>query len=107
MGSKKDNIWNYFKIIDNSLQFILFILYLVRFILFGKVKKFFKENKELYTNENLEFDRMIYFIDYFSKNISINSFPLALSIVMIFFCILSFFIKNKCALYKDISNVTY
>ena len=104
MGNKKDNNWNYFKIIDNSLQFILFILYLVRFILFGKVKKFFKENKELYTNENLEFDRMIYFIDYFPKNISINSFPLALSIVIIFFFILSFFIKNKYAIYKDSSN---
>ena len=104
MGSKKDNNWNYFKIIDNSLQLILFILYLIRFILFGKVKKFFKENKDLYTNVHLEFDRMIYFINYFPKNISINSFPLALSIVIIFFFILSFVIKNKCSAFSDSSN---
>ena len=104
MESKKDNNWNYFKIIDNSLQLILFILYLIRFILFGKVKKFFKENKDLYTNVHLEFDRMIYFINYFPKNISINSFPLALSIVIIFFFILSFVIKNKCSSFSDSSN---
>ena len=38
MGSKKDNNWNYFKIIDNSLQLILFIFYLIRFILFYLIK---------------------------------------------------------------------
>jgi len=89
MGCEKDNKCNYFKIIDNFLQIILFILYLIRFILFGKVKKFFKENKDLYTNEHLEFNRAIYFIDYFPKKMSINSFPLALSIVFIFFFLVS------------------
>ena len=79
----------YFKIIDNFLQIILFTLYLIRFILFGKVKKFFKENKDLYTNEHLEFNRAIYFIDYFPKKMSINSFPLALSMVFIFFFLVS------------------
>ena len=84
MGNGKDSKYDFFKAIDIFLQFILFALYLIRFILFGNVKKFFKENKDLYTNEHLEFNRAIYFIDYFPKNVSINSFPLALSIVFLF-----------------------
>jgi len=103
-GNKRDDIWNYFKIIEISLQFILFGLYLVRFILFGKVKKFFKENKDLFTNEHLEFNSEVYFIDYFPKNISINSFPLALSIVFIFFFFLSLIIKDKCSCFSVRSN---
>ena len=95
MGNLSDDKWNYFKVIDNILQFILFILYLVRFILFGKVKKFFKANKDLYNDENIKFDRTIYFVNYFPKKMSINSFPLALSIVIIFFLLLSLIIKEK------------
>ena len=90
MGCEGDNKCNYFKIIDNFLQIILFMLYLIRFILFGKVKNFFKENKDLYTNKHLEFNRAIYFIDYFPKKMSINSFPLALSMVFVFFSLFSF-----------------
>ena len=89
MGCEKDNKCNCFKIIENFLQVILFTLYLIRFILYGKVKKFFKENKDLFTNEHLEFNRAIYFIDYFPKKMSINSFPLALSIMFLFFLLLS------------------
>jgi len=95
MGNLKDGKFNCFKIIDGLLQLILFILYLVRFILFGKMKKFFKENEDLYNNKNLKFDRAMYFINYFPKKMSINSFPLALSIVFIFFLFLSFIIKKK------------
>lgn len=104
MGNKKDSIWNYFKIIDIILQFVLFTLYLVRFILFGKVKKFFKENKDLFKNEHLQFNRTKYFIDYFPSKISINSFPLALSIAFIFFFLLSLFINKKCSAFEDNSN---
>ena len=96
MGNKKDSKCNYFKFFDNLMQFVLFILYLVRFILFGKVKKFFKENKDLYNNEHLKFDRTIYFVNYFPKKMSINSFPLALSLVIIFFFILSLVVSDKC-----------
>jgi len=101
-GSTRNDKWNYFKIIDNVLQFILFILYLVRFILFGNVKNFFKDNKDLYNDKFLNFDRTKYFVNYFPKKMSINSFPLALSIVMIFFFLLSLFIKEKkCSAFDD------
>ena len=105
MGNLSDDKWNYFKAIDNILQFVLFILYLVRFILFGKVKKFFKTNKDLYNDENIKFDRTINLVDYFPKKMSINSFPLALSIVIIFFLFLSLIIKEKvCSAFENKSN---
>jgi len=101
-GSTRNDKWNYFKIIDNALQFILFILYLVRFILFGNVKNFFKDNEDLYNDKFLKFDRKKYFVNYFPKKMSINSFPLALSIVIIFFFLLSLFIKDKkCNAFDD------
>ena len=105
MGNTDNHKWNYFKVIDNVLQFILFILYLVRFILFGKVKTFFKENEDLYNDKYLQFDRTIYFVNYFPKKMSINSFPLALSIVIIFFLFLSLVVRNKkCSAFEGNSD---
>ena len=104
MGSKKDDKCNCFKVVDNFLQFTLFILYLVRFILFGKVKTFFKENEDLYNDKYLQFDRAIYFVNYFPKKMSINSFPLALSIVIIFFLFLSFVVRDKKCSAFDVSS---
>ena len=106
IDNKDDNIhWNYFRIIDNSLQVILFIFYLVRFILFGKLKTFFKINKDLYNNEYLSFNRKIYYNNYFPNNYSINSFPLALSLVFLFYLLLSLFFQKKCSLQKrEINN---
>ena len=104
--NKKDENWNYFKIIDNILQLIIFILYLIRFILFEKVKKFFKDNKALYNDKYLNFNRTIYFNEYFPNNYSVNSFPLSISIVMIFAFLLSFIIKKNGVFKKNVL-VTY
>ena len=94
MGNKNDSEWNYFKIIEYNLQFIIFILYLVRFILFEDVKQFFKQNYELYPIYS-SFNKTEYFGDYFPKIISIQSFPLAISLSMIFYNILFLIIPNK------------
>ena len=102
-----DQKWNYFKIIDNILQLIMFILYLIRFILYEKVKKFFKDNKDLYNDEYLEFNRTKYFNKYFPNNYSINSFPLSISMVMIFAFFLSLIIKDKWSFQKDFFNFRF
>ena len=84
MESRQDKNWNYFRIIDYSLQIIIFILNIIRYILFIKVKSFLKNNKDIYNNEG-----------YYPKSINADSFPLAISISMIFYFLLFLIIKNK------------
>ena len=84
MESRQNKNWNYFRIIDYILQIIIFILNIIRYILFVNVKSFLKNNKDIYNNG-----------EYYPKSINADSFPLAISISMIVYFLLYLIIKNK------------
>ena len=96
-----DNNFNRIKIANLVLEIITFILYLVRYILFIKVKKFFFENEGIYNIEENNISELSE--KYFPKfYFNIDSFPVAISInIFIFYLIHKFFgNKNYLAEYK-------
>ena len=44
MESRNDKEWNYFRIIDYFLQLTIFILSVIRYTFFVKVKKYYRNN---------------------------------------------------------------
>jgi hypothetical protein len=84
MESRQDMSWNYFRIIDYILQLIIFILNIIRYILFINVRSFVKNNKNIYDKNQ-----------YYPESINADSFPLAISISIIFYFLLFLITKNK------------
>ena len=75
---------------------LLFILYLIRFIKFIKVKKFLFENKNLYVDEYLP-----------KRFFNIDSFPIALEINIFLYYILYMIFPKKpsaCCTHRDRHN---
>ena len=80
-----------FRICNIVLQIIIFVIYILRYIKFIKVKNFLKENKDLYENE-------AYFPN---KYFNIDSFPLSLRINFIIFNLVYIIIPHKKHCFKD------
>ena len=96
--SKNDEKWSYFRIIDYIIQLILSILFIVRYIFFVDLKKFFRNNGHMFNEKNLNliYDKDKYFFDY-KPNLNINAecFPVAITMTIISLFLLSLIIKNK------------
>ena len=99
--SRDDKKWNYFKIIDYSLQVILLVIYIIRFIFFVEVKNFYRKNKdEIKIIDNSldlkDFENYKNKISY-KPNFYINaeSFPVAIGISMIFYFVLFLLTREK------------
>ena len=97
MESRDDKKWNYFRSIDIILQLILFIIYILRYALFVDIKNFFKNNLEEFNNidlNNFIIDK--YKSSYYPNfNINAESFPVAIGISMIFYCVIFLITRNK------------
>ena len=107
--NKDDNKWNYFKIIDYSLQLVIFLLFIVRYIFFVDVKNFFRNNEDiLYKNYSLVYNEDKYYINYkpnFSKNA--ESFPVSIFITFVSIFIFSLKVKSCCCGNYLFSNENY
>ena len=96
--NKDDKEWNYFRIIDYSLQLIMFILFIVRYIFFVDVKNYFRTYHDMViTSSYLIPNRDKYILDY-KPNYYMNSesFPVSIFISFVFLFIFSFFVKSCC-----------
>ncbi len=110
----EDCKWDFFKIGSFIIEIIIFILYLLRYILFRSVKNFFFDNEDLYKiKDNLEEDikYLIYRNDtyYPKKYCNIDSFPVAFSINIFIFFVLHIIFKDKFYLknYKREESINY
>ena len=96
--NKDDEKWNYFRIIDYSLQLIIFILFTVRYIFFVEVKNFYINYSDIIKN-NLYIVNDInkYYFNY-KLNIPMNaeSFPIAIFITFISIFLFSLKVKPCC-----------
>ena len=89
-----DNNWNKIKIANLIFEITTFALYLIRYILFIKVKKFFFENEYIYNIKENNIPELSE--DYFPKlYFNIDSFPVAVSINIFIFYLIHKFFGNK------------
>ena len=92
--------FNYFKILNILIQIVILVLYLFRYLKFMKVKKFFFDNEYFYKNKNEENVKDGYY--YPNKVFNIDSFPLAISINILFINFLYIIVPDKCHSQKTI-----
>lgn len=111
MESNDDKSWNYFRIIDYIIQLIIFILYLIRFIFYVDIKYKYRKKKDNVLKEHPEFlsifgydsniiesqiDLYEYFGIYKPLNYTVNSFPLAIYIALIFYYLITLIFPKYC-----------
>ena len=100
MESKDDKKWNYFKVIDYGIQIIMFMLHTARFAYFCEIKRFFKKNKDIYQEFDINKTLTNYNINYYPKSYTIQSFPLSISLAIIVYFILFYICPNKWSFQK-------
>ena len=86
-------IWNLFKIINLTIEIITFILFLIRYIFFYQIKKYFFDN-EIFFNKK---DKTEYDLDYYypSKYFNIDTFIFSFSIALFIYYIIYYYIPYK------------
>ena len=86
-----DRKFGVFRVCNIAFQIFIFVIYILRYMKFIKVKNFLNENKDLYENES-----------YFpNKYFNIDSFPLSLPVIFIIYNLVYIIFPHKNHYFKD------
>ena len=91
----KNKKFNYFKIISLFLLLIVAILFLVRYIKFIKIKKFYNDNESTYKKDKNNDDEDSYFP---RKVFNLDSIPFSMSFCSLIILLVYFITPDKCHL---------